>query len=126
MGNSIIEKIGLMEKVFGGIDVADMGADSTETVVSNINHKYREQVVLPYIAITNNIRFLLTNGDRYVVTNDNVTCKVESLKEVHICELEKVIQELYNIDCWTFIKKWYAAKGSIGSMYFVYMKLKKQ
>ena len=125
MGNSIIEKIRLMEKVFGGIDVAEMGADSTEMVVSNINHKYKEQVVLPYVAITNNIRFLLTNGERYVVTTDNVKCQVESLKEVHICELEKVIHEIYKIDCWTFIKKWYASQGSMGSMYFVYMKLKK-
>lgn len=105
------------------LDVYNMEINSTEDVVSNVNHTYKKEIIVPYIGISNNIKFLLTKGDRYVVTVDGEKHKVLELKESHICELSDKVEELYHIGCWDFIKKWYQTKKGMDSLHFVYLKL---
>ena len=68
----------------------------------------------------------MRNGDKYVTTADGVRCKVEHWEEKHICELDSKIKELYGIDAWSFICRWFkASNGHMDSMHFLIIKLKK-
>ncbi len=124
MAKTMSEAIALLSKVYGGISIHNNKMKSEDIVTSNINHKFREELLVPYIAITNNIEFMLGKGEKQVITSDGILCKVEFLKEDHICNLEGMVKAIYNLDCWSFIKKWFAFQ-QCDSMYFVYMKLKR-
>lgn len=98
-------------------------------MVSRINHKYREEVVVPLVAISNNICFLVKKDEkRTILTSDDIACDVIDFKEVHIAseEFEALIKRLYNLDAFTFIKKWYSKKREMDSMFFVYIKMKEK
>lgn len=124
MAENIGEALRLFNQI-GDMDVNGINMDSTNDVVSHINHRYKDEVCIPYVAITNNIAFLTSKGNKQVITADGVTCNVIECKEIHICELEKKINELYHIDCWAFIKRWYSTKKTMDSMHFIYLKLER-
>lgn len=124
MAKNIGEALRLLNRM-GEMNVDNINVDSTNDVISHINHRYREEVIIPYVALDNNISFLISKGEKKVITADGITCKVIELKEVHICELEEKINELYKIDCWSFIKRWYSTKKTMDSLHFIYLKLKK-
>lgn len=92
--------------------------------MNQILHSYKPKVILPYIAIIGNIPFLNSNN-KTVKTSDGVCCKVVNIYERHICELEKEIKEIYNVDGWAFLKKWHKAYPYMQSMTFVVMELNK-
>lgn len=91
----------------------------------NIVHKYKEELVVPPCAISNNISFLTEDYSKGVITSDNKRCKVVNYEEVHLCSprMERLIANLYNLDVWTFAKRWYNYNKNMYSMYFVYMKI---
>lgn len=92
----------------------------------NIKHRYREEVIVPVSALSNNINFILgKQNEKRVLTADNVKCKVKKYKFVHICELENEIKRLYNKEAWEFIKMWYKVMPNIYSMEFLTLKLEK-
>lgn len=109
----------------GDFQITGIFMESNETVETRVNHKYREEMIVPFIGIADNISFMLSKGERYVITSDNVRCKVMECKEEHICELEGKINEIYGVDCWTFIRRWYQTKKNMDSLHFVHLKLKK-
>lgn len=124
MAKSLGEALRLLNKL-GGFNITGMNVNETDVVTSHINHKYRDELILPYVAIDNNIPFLIGNGKKQVITADGFLCDVVEYKEVHICELEKRVMELYKMDCWSFIKRWYATRKAMDSLHFVCMRLKK-
>lgn len=92
----------------------------------NIKHRYREEVIVPVVALSNNIDFIMgEETEKRVLTADNVKCKVKKYKFVHICELENEIKRLYNKEVWDFIKMWYKVMPNIYSMEFLTLKLEK-
>ena len=105
------------------LNLSKMEMNSTEGVESYVNHRYKSEMIVPYIGLSNNIQFLFTHGERYVTTSDGKRCKVLECKELHICELEDKINDLYKIDCWSFIKRWYQTKKEMDSLHFIYLKL---
>lgn len=124
MAENIGEALRLFNQI-GDMDVNGINMDSTNDVVSHINHRYKDEVCIPYVALTNNISFLTSKGAKRVITADGITCDVIECKEIHICELENKINELYGIDCWSFIKRWWSTKKSMDSMHFIYLKLER-
>ena len=94
-------------------------------VTSAISHKYRECMVLPLAAIDDNFNFVMTCGNRFVITQDGVKCEVIEYEERHICELEDEVRNMYGIDVWNFIKRWYKFNDQMESMIFVKLKLKR-
>ncbi len=124
MAKNIGEALMLLNKM-GTMNVEGMNLDNTNEVISHINHKYRDVVIVPYVAISDNITFLLNKGEKKVITADGFLCKVTKLKEYHICELEDKVRELYNIDCWSFIKRWYMTRKSMDSLHFIMLNLEK-
>ena len=91
-----------------------------------INHRYKEHLIIPYVGINDNCRFFFDKEERYVITSDHIRCKVVNCKEKHICDLEDEIRKIYNLDVWSFIKKWYKACPYMDSMHFIVLDLKKE
>lgn len=90
-----------------------------------LKHRYREQVIVPYVGISNNGYFFVDEDDKYVFTADNVRCLVVDCQYRHIFELEKEIKEQYNMDILSFLKRWYDTDNNMQSMEMVILKLKK-
>lgn len=125
MAKTIGEALRLLNKL-GDFELTDFRMDNNEPTYHHINHKFRETIVVPYIAIEHNIQFLTNKADRYVVYADGITAKVVESKEVHICELEDEIQKLYGISAWQFMQRWYQTYKNMSSMEFVIIKVTKE
>ena len=124
MAETIGEALVLMQRLGG--DVVGMSLDNNNPTEHHVLHKFKETMVVPYYAVTNNCSLIMSKGEHYVTTADGIHCKVVSWEEKHICELEDEIQRLYNMDCWSYIKRWHkATKGCMDSMHFLILKLKK-
>jgi hypothetical protein len=93
----------------------------SETKIYTIQHSFKKEIIIPIVALHNNLHFLMSNGNKLVKTSDNYICNVTHYRYKHICELEKDVQRLYNIDVWSFIKRWYNAIPYIDSMMFINM-----
>lgn len=91
-----------------------------------VNHRYREKIIVPIIAITHNVNFIMDSGDIYVITADEVKCKVTNRCIRNIFELEKDIKNIYDMSAWDFLKKWYGVNESLSSIDFFVLQLKKE
>jgi hypothetical protein len=89
-----------------------------------IKHSYKEDVILPLCGIADNVNFLFDDEEKFVKTSDGIKARLIDCKELHIVELEKDIQEIYKIDAWSFLKKWYNANNGMQSARFLKLKLK--
>lgn len=124
MAETIGEALVLLQRLGG--DVVGMSLDNNNPTEHNVLHKFKETMVVPYYAVTNNVSLVMSKGDHYVTTADGIHCKVVSWEEKHICELDSKIKELYGIDAWSFICRWFkASNGHMDSMHFLILKLKK-
>lgn len=92
-----------------------------------IQHSFKKEVVIPIVALYHNFDFLYNERSetRLLKTSDGYICKVLDWELIHICKLENKIKELYNMDIWSYIKKWYNAMPNINSMYFLMLHLEK-
>lgn len=122
---SIGEALSLISRL-GYFDVISISMDNNSKSVHHINHRYREHIIVPYLAISDNIKFATNKGERYISFSDGVIAKVIEATEQHICQLEEKVQKLYGIDVWTFIKKWYSAYKQMDSMHFIEIKVRKE
>lgn len=124
MAKTLGEALVLMQRLGG--DVVGMSLDNNNPTEHHVLHKYKDTMIVPFYAVTQNIELVMSKGDHYVTTADGIHCKVVSWEEKHICELEEKIQELYQMDCWSYIKRWFkATKGNMDSIHFLILKLKK-
>lgn len=92
-----------------------------------IAHRFKDEIIIPFCALTNNIDFCIEkDAEKVCLTADNVRCVAESFDEKHICELEADVKRIYGIqNTWDFIKRWYALDKHMDSMYFLKISLKK-
>lgn len=100
--------------------------ERNETSYHKVKHRYKEEIIVPYIAVQNNIDFMLNKGERYLITADNVKAKVLEAKEVHMCELWEDIDRLYKLSVWDFIVRWYNSEKNMDSMHLLHIKLRKE
>lgn len=124
MAKTIGEALRLLQKLGG--EIVGMGSDSNNPTEHYVNHKFKERMILPFVGISNNINFIMSNGEHYVTTSDNIRCKVVNWSEKHICDLEEDIQKLYGIGAWQFVKRWYSYHPQMDSMHFLVIDLKKE
>lgn len=124
MAKSIIEALGMLQKI-GVNDIVNMKIDNNMDTVHAINHRFREELIVPFVGITNNVNFIMSKGEKTIICADGVQAKLIEYKEVHICELEQTIQDLYKINAWDFVKRWYRTEKRMDSMTFIKMKLEK-
>lgn len=90
-----------------------------------VNHNFRNEIIVPLVAISNNIDFLTCIGEKTVTTKDDVVCKVVEFEEKQLPFYENDIKRLYNMDGWSFLKIWCNANKSLDSVFFIKMKLEK-
>lgn len=90
-----------------------------------VNHNFKNEIIVPLVAISNNIDFLTCIGEKTIITKDDVRSKVLFYEEKQLPYFENDIKRLYNMDGWTFLKIWCNANKSLNSVFFVRMKLEK-
>ena len=126
MYRKISELICILRK-FDVFELEHMGVDVQMSETSHtIRHRFREEVIVPIVALSNAYDFFIFSEAKKVITTaDNIKCVVETWEEHNICDLEKDIKEMYNIDAWSFIKTWRASFPQMTSMQFLKIKLQK-
>lgn len=124
MARSIVEALEMFQRV-GFKDITSMSLDNNGTTTHSINHRFKDEVIVPFVGITNNVDFIMSKGDKIVVCADGVQAKVVEWKDKHVCTIEDEIKRLYGIDAWSFVKRWYSSCKQMDSMTFIYMKLEK-
>lgn len=90
-----------------------------------INHSFKEEIIVPLVAVSNNVSFVTNKEQRYVVLGDGCLCSVNACEEHHICALEQDIRKLYGVTAWDFMRKWYRTYPDMSSMFFLKIKLEK-
>jgi hypothetical protein len=124
MAKSIIEALEMFQKV-GFKDVTGMSLDNNEITYHEINHRYKDEVIVPLIGVTDNVSWIMSKGQKIITCADGTQAKVNEWETKHICILEDDIKRIYGIDTWSFIKRWYASEKRMDSMTFIKMKLEK-
>jgi hypothetical protein len=98
-------------------------------MIYTIRHTYKPKIVIPCLGITGkdftNLDFLLDKNERIVLTSDNVKCKVISLEEKHLCDLESEIQSIYGIDAYSWLKRWCKIDDRISDLRMLVVELVK-
>lgn len=124
MAMTIVEALEAFHRI-GFKDITSMSLDRNNETYHSINHRFKEEVCVPFVGLTNNIDFIMSKGDKFVTCADGVQAKVIEWKDCHICTLEEDIKRLYGIDVWSFLKRWYNTEKRMDSMTFIKMKLEK-
>lgn len=95
-------------------------------MIYRVLHTYKDEIFVPLLAISSNVDFLFDKKKRLLVTSDNIQAEVKYWESVHILsdEAKELVKRLYNIDVYSFMRKWYTSLD-ITSMEFIYARLKK-
>lgn len=112
-------------KYFFDCEIIETNMNQNRDTEHNIRHRFKEEIIVPYVAITNNIDFLMCRGQKKVHLTDGVTCIVTDWKEIHLFEMDDDVKRLYDMSAWDFAKRWYSYDKYMQSMTFVKIKLKK-
>lgn len=124
MNTTIVSVLEMFQRI--GLDnISSMSLDNNKETIHAINHRYRDVVIVPFVGVESNIDFVMSKGKKTIICADGIRANVVDWKEYHVCELEKDIQELYKIDAWSFIKRWWNTEKRMDSMTFIKMKLEK-
>lgn len=97
----------------------------TANIVFELHHSYKEDVLVPYAAIKNNIKFFEQRFGQRMITADGIKCKVAWMEVRNILDLEEQIRSYYMSEPWDFLQTWHKAKPDMVSLDFVHMHLKK-
>lgn len=124
MAKSIIEALSMLQRIDVNC-IMDMSLDNNENSEHAINHRFREELIVPFVGITNNVNFIMSKGEKTIVCADGIKAKLLDWKDLHICELENDIQDMYGISAWDFVKRWFKTEKRMNSMTFIKMKLQR-
>lgn len=102
-----------------------MNTGSNEPIYHLVWHKYKEEIIIPYVALRGNVDFF-HEGDPHLLFIDGQKGKVLDYIEIHVCDAEDEIMRIYGMDAWSFIKRWYHSVKGMDSMRFVYIKVEKE
>ena len=93
-----------------------------------VNHKYREKIIVPLIAIERNVSFLCDDNDedKNIQTSDNVICVITDIKVSNILDLENEISTIYKMGAYEYLKIWRGAYNNLDSLSFVMLKLNRK
>lgn len=93
-----------------------------------VNHRYREKIIVPLIAIERNVSFLCDDNDedKNIQTSDNVICGINEMKVSNIIDLENEISTIYKMGAYEYLKIWRGAYNNLDSLSFVVLKLKRK
>lgn len=124
MAKSIIEALSMLQRIDVNC-IMDMSLDNNENSEHAINHRFREELIVPFVGITNNVNFIMSKGEKTIMCADGIKARLLDWKDLHICELENDIQDMYGISAWDFVKRWFKTEKRMNSMTFIKMKLQR-
>lgn len=90
-----------------------------------IRHTFKPKIILPNIGFIDSCLAFMLSEDRTIITSDGVKCNVADLREKHLCELEREILEIYKIDVWSWLKKWYSIDKGLLDMRMLVIELER-
>lgn len=90
-----------------------------------IRHTFKPKIILPNIGFIDSCLAFMLSEDRTIITSDGVKCNVTDLREKHLCELESEILEIYKIDVWSWLKKWYGIDKGLLDFRMLVLELEK-
>jgi hypothetical protein len=93
-------------------------------MVFEIHHSFKEDILVPYAGIKNNIKFFEARQNQRVITADGIKCKVVWWEVHNILDMEDLVRDLYMTDPWDFLQTWHKAKPDMVSLDFVHIRLK--
>ena len=125
MSQTIGQVINQLQRI-GELDIISMNMDSNEPTYHHVRHRYKDEIIIPYLALERNMALFSNKGEHHIIFSDGAKGKVITYKEVHICEAEEDIKRIYGMDAWTFMRRWYLADKGMDSMHFIYMKIEKE
>lgn len=125
MAQTIGRVINQLQRI-GELDIISMNMDSNEPTYHHVRHRYKDEIIVPYVAVERNASFFTNKGERHIIFTDGAKGKVITSKEVHVGEAEEDIKRIYGIDAWTFIRRWYLADKGMDSMHFIYIKIERE
>lgn len=98
-----------------------------EHVFYKVNHRYRDEMIVPIVAIHKSIDFITSPlKDKNIITTDGVKCRIAKIYTENLCALEEKVLSLYRISAWDFLKRWHSVyPDNLYSLEFVVMKLDK-
>lgn len=104
-----------------------MSSKEIEPIFYRVNHRYREEMIVPVVAIHKFVDFITTPlRDQNIVTTDGEKCRVFKIYTENLCALEEKVLSLYRISTWDFLKKWHSVyPDNLYSLEFVVMELGK-
>jgi hypothetical protein len=91
----------------------------------HVKHRWKNEIIVPLIALSDNIDFLTLKEDKTIITADGVQAKVNKWEEIHICALDDLTKRLYGMSAWDFMLRWYNNGDVFYTAYFVYIKSEK-
>lgn len=96
-----------------------------------INCKYREEIIVPLLAISPNWEYFNTpNSHKFgikALMKDGVVAKVRGSETKTIFEFEEDIKRLYKVEPYEWLKKWYSAcDGMLSNLYLCHIYLNKE
>ena len=96
-----------------------------EYVYYKVNHKFREVIIVPIVAIDKFMNFITTPlKEQRIITSDGVKCIVIKSFTDNICNLEEKVLSLYRLSAWDFIKTWFKVyPNNLYSLEFVVIDL---
>ena len=94
-------------------------------MTSNIAHDYKPIIYVPLCAIDKSLDFTFGEVDT-LITKDGIECKIKKWEEIHICDAEALVFDLYGMDMWLYIRAWYSKYPNLSAMDFIKLELIKQ
>lgn len=111
-----------MLQEFEGINIPYFSIDSNMDTQHKVKHKWREEIIVPYLAVQNNVPFICDKGEKHIITADGIKALVLKKKEYHMCEMEGIVKRLYGMEVWPFVLRWYNNGFKYLSPSFIYIK----
>lgn len=110
-----------------GLEVEGWNMDARkDRTYHELKHSFKEEVIVPMVALTNSYDFFIfASAEKILRLADGTECVVEQYEEKHICDLEDDIKRLYNVDAWSFIKRWHKYDSMMTNMMFLKMVLRR-
>ena len=93
-------------------------------ILHEISHKFQQEIIVPYAAVTNNIDIAVGNKCKF---QDGTVAVITNIKHLNMMDrtVEKHVMELYNISSWGLLNQWYLRGVSFDSIYFLKLKFAK-
>lgn len=96
-----------------------------------INCKYRDEIIVPIVAISPSMEFFFTPESKLfgvkALMKDGIVAKIRGCEMKTIFEFEGLIRELYSVEPYEWLKKWYnACDGMLSNLYLCHIYLNKE